>query len=108
MVGWMHVLSSVFLNQFPHQVINLHPALPDTFPGTDAIQRAYEAYRHGDISYSGCMVHYAVPEVDAGPVIVQQEVPIYPHDTLEQFEQRMHAAEHRLIVEAIRLVTSPQ
>ncbi len=103
LVGWMHILSPVFLEQFPGQVLNLHPALPGAFPGTHAIERAYRAYQRGDIAHSGCMVHYAVPEVDAGPTIAQVDVPIYPHDTLERFEQRMHEAEHRLIVEAIRI-----
>jgi formyltetrahydrofolate-dependent phosphoribosylglycinamide formyltransferase len=102
LAGWMHVLSPAFLNQFPGKVINLHPALPNTFAGTEAIERAFEAYQHGDISYSGCMMHYVVPEVDAGPVISQANVPFMEGDTLETFEARMHEAEHRLIVNAIR------
>jgi formyltetrahydrofolate-dependent phosphoribosylglycinamide formyltransferase len=102
LAGWMHILSPAFLEHFPRRVINLHPALPDTFPGTHAIQRAYVAYREGSITHSGCMVHYAVPEVDAGPTIAMAEVPLYPHDTLETFEERMHGAEHRLIVAAIQ------
>lgn len=102
LAGWMHILSSAFLDHFPHRVINLHPALPTTFPGTHAIERAYEAYQRGEITSSGCMVHYAVPEVDAGPVIAQAVVPFHPGDTLETFEERMHAAEHDLIVDAIR------
>ncbi len=100
LAGWMHVLSPAFLNQFAGRVINLHPALPGQFPGTEAIWRGYEAYRRGEITHSGCMVHYVVPEVDAGPVIVQAVVPIQPDDTSESFEARMHAAEHRIIVEA--------
>jgi formyltetrahydrofolate-dependent phosphoribosylglycinamide formyltransferase len=106
LAGWMHVLSPAFLNHFPGRVINLHPALPGFFAGTHAIQRAYEAYQRGEIAHSGCMVHYTVPEVDAGPVIAQAVVPIRPEDSLEAFEARMHAAEHRLIVEAIDLALS--
>lgn len=102
LAGWMHVLSPAFLDRFPHRVINLHPALPGMFPGTEAIQCAYQAYQRGEIAHSGCMIHYTVPEVDAGPVIAQAVVPIEPDDTLESFEARMHATEHRLIVEAIR------
>jgi formyltetrahydrofolate-dependent phosphoribosylglycinamide formyltransferase len=100
LAGWMHVLSPAFLNRFAGRVINLHPALPGQFAGTEAIRRGYEAYRRGEIAHSGCMVHYVVPEVDAGPVVVQAMVPIQPDDTLESFEARMHAAEHRIIVEA--------
>lgn len=107
LAGWMHVLSPAFLEQFPNRVINLHPALPEMFAGTHAIERAYTAYQAGEISASGCMVHYAVPEVDAGAVIEQAIVPIIPTDTLADFEARMHATEHQLLVRAIqRLIPS--
>lgn len=102
LAGWMHILSATFLDTFPGRVINLHPALPGTFAGTHAIPRAFDAFQRGVIAHSGCMVHYAIPEVDAGPVIVQEVVPIHHDDTLEEFEARMHAAEHRVIVEATR------
>lgn len=108
LAGWMHVLSPAFLDQFPRKAINLHPALPGTFPGVEGIQRAFEAYQRGEIAYSGCMVHYASPAVDAGDVIEQAIVPIEPDDTLETFEARMHAAEHRIIVAAIRTVAQRQ
>ena len=101
LAGWMHILSPAFLDRFPGRVLNLHPALPGTFPGTRAIERAYAAYRRGEIEHSGCMVHVTVTEVDAGPVVAQAVVPITPADTLADFEARMHAAEHRLIVRAI-------
>lgn len=104
LAGWMLILGSAFLNQFPNKVINLHPALPGTFPGVEAISRTYAAYQQGDVTQGGCMVHYVVPEVDSGPVITQVVVPIEPDDTFENFETRMHAAEHQLIVEAIRLI----
>ena len=99
----MHVLSAGFLDQFPNQVINLHPALPGAFPGTEAIRRTYEAYITGEVNSGGCMVHYVVPEIDAGSVIAQATVPINPDDTLDSFEARMHMTEHKLIVEAIRI-----
>jgi len=103
LAGWMHILTPAFLEPFPNKVINLHPALPGMFPGTNAIERAYEAYQSGEIESSGIMVHYAVPEVDAGEVIIQAEVPILPGDSLEDFETRMHTTEHRLIVQAVAL-----
>ena len=107
LAGWMHVLSNAFLSQFPNRVLNLHPALPGQFPGTGAIARAYEAARRGEIDHTGVMVHWVPDEaVDAGPVIVQEEVPIRPEDRLEELEARIHAVEHRLIVEAVRKVTA--
>ncbi|MFN2137887.1 MAG: phosphoribosylglycinamide formyltransferase [Candidatus Promineifilaceae bacterium] len=102
LAGWMHVLSPAFLDCFPGQVINLHPALPGQFDGVDGIERAFEAFERGEITYSGCMVHYAVPLVDAGPVILQQIVPFEEGDLLEDFALRMHAAEHFILVEAAR------
>jgi phosphoribosylglycinamide formyltransferase-1 len=104
LAGWMHILSPAFLDRFPGQVINLHPALPGTFPGTDGIRRTYQAYQRGEVAHGGCMIHYVIPEVDAGAVIVKEIVPIEPGDTLDRFEQRIHAAEHRIIVEAIHLI----
>ena len=104
LAGWMHILSAAFLNHFPHKVINLHPALPGQFAGTHAIQRAYEAYQRGEVEHTGCMVHFTIPEVDAGPVIAQAEVPILPDDTVADLEARMHQTEHQLLVSAIEKV----
>jgi formyltetrahydrofolate-dependent phosphoribosylglycinamide formyltransferase len=101
LAGWMHILSPAFLDRVEARVVNLHPALPGQFPGTHAIQRAFEAYQRGEITTTGCMIHEVVPEVDAGPVIAQAVVPILQGDTLATLEQRMHEAEHRLIVEAV-------
>jgi formyltetrahydrofolate-dependent phosphoribosylglycinamide formyltransferase len=102
LAGWMHILSAAFLDHFPNRVINLHPALPGQFAGTHAIQRAYEAYQRGEIAHTGCMVHFTIPEVDAGPVIAQAEVPILPTDSLADLEARMHQAEHEVLVTAVR------
>jgi len=109
LAGWMHVLSDAFLCHFPRRVINLHPALPGMFPGTDAIARAYEAYQRGEIEYTGCMVHLVLDEtIDAGLVLKREIVPIYPEDSLEILEERMHRTEHRLLVDAIAEVLVPQ
>lgn len=103
LAGWMLILGVGFLDRFP-RVINLHPALPDCFPGTDAIEHAYRAFQRGDTAHTGVMVHHVVAEVDAGPVIVQEIVPIRRDDTLANLTARVHDVEHRLIVEAIRRV----
>lgn len=101
LAGWMRVLTAAFLGAFPGKVINLHPALPGMFPGTHAIERALEAYQRGEIHETGVMVHYVPDEgVDCGPVIAQKIVVIQPDDTLETLEQRVHATEHKLLVEA--------
>jgi phosphoribosylglycinamide formyltransferase 1 len=107
LAGWMRVLSNRFLEHFPDRVINLHPALPGTFPGTHAIQRAFEAYRRGEIEHTGVMVHFVPDEgVDDGPLLAQEIVPIFSQDTLEILEARIHVVEHRLLVTALKQLVS--
>ena len=102
LLGWMRILSTSFLGWFPGMVVNLHPALPGELPGTDAIQRAYAEHHRGHRDHSGVMVHL-VPDagIDDGPALATARVEIYADDTLEVFEQRMHAAEHHLIVNTL-------
>jgi len=107
--GWMHLFTNAFLQQFPNRVVNLHPALPGTFPGMHGIQEAYEAHRQGRIAHTGVMVHLVPDEgVDAGPTVAQEVVPIHPEDTLEELEARIHAVEHRLLVQTLRALLSDQ
>lgn len=107
LAGWMRILSSAFLSQFPDQVINIHPALPGMFPGTHAIERAFAAYQRGEIDHTGVMVHLVPDEgVDNGPVLGTEIVPIQKDDTLESLEARVHQAEHRLLVNTLKSIIS--
>ncbi len=102
LAGWMHILGMNFLSEFPYRVINLHPALPGKFPGARAIQDAFEAFQRGEIKETGIMVHLVPDEqVDAGPVLGSQSVPIYPSDSIEMLENRIHQAEHTLLVQTL-------
>jgi formyltetrahydrofolate-dependent phosphoribosylglycinamide formyltransferase len=101
LAGWMLVLGRGFLEAFVDRVVNLHPALPGQFPGKDAIRRAWEAGQRGEVREAGVMVHRVVPEIDAGPVIAQEVVPLVPGEALAELEARMHAVEHRLLVRAV-------
>ena len=107
LAGWMHLLSDAFLDRFPDQVVNLHPALPGQFPGADAIAAALKAHAENRITRTGVMVHY-VPDhgIDSGPVIAALPVPIRVGDTIATLSARIHAAEHRLIVKAIAAALS--
>lgn len=103
LAGWMHILSSEFLKFFPYRVVNLHPALPGTFPGINAVERAFEAFQRKEIKKTGVMVHLVPDEaVDAGPVLESEAVPIYSTDTLDTLIQRVHTTEHRLLITALR------
>jgi phosphoribosylglycinamide formyltransferase-1 len=105
LAGWMRLLTSNFLSVFQNRVINLHPALPGTFPGTHAIERAYEAFQRAEIDHTGIMIHLVPDEgVDNGPVLATEIIPILPNDTLESLETRVHQTEHRLLVQTLKQV----
>ncbi len=103
LAGWMHILSSEFLKFFPYRVINIHPALPGTFPGINAVERALEAFQRKEIKKTGVMIHLVPDEaIDAGPVVESEAVPIYSTDTLDTLTQRVHNTEHRLLITALK------
>lgn len=103
LAGWMHILSEAFLGRFPSRVVNLHPALPGQFPGAHAIDDALAAFARGEVEQTGVMVHL-VPDarVDEGPALAEQAVPIRAGDTRETLAERIHAVEHRLLVETLQ------
>jgi phosphoribosylglycinamide formyltransferase-1 len=105
LAGWMRLLTMSFLKHYSMRVINLHPALPGTFPGTHAIEHAFEAFQRGEIEHTGVMVHFVPDEgVDDGPVIAQEIVTIQATDTVEELEERIHKVEHRLLAKALNRV----
>ncbi len=97
LAGFMRVVKPGFLQAFAGKVINLHPSLLPSFPGLDGIG---QAFRHG-VKITGCTVHHVIPAIDAGPIIDQAAVRVEPTDTLESLAQKIHAAEHRLLVEVV-------
>ena len=105
LAGWMHLLSMAFLDRFPDRVVNLHPAIPGMFPGATAIDETWAAYRAGQPTSAGVMVHYVVDEgVDDGPVIAWEEIPIHDEDSIDSLTERIHRVEHRLLVDAVAAV----
>jgi len=120
LAGFMRIFSAPFVERLGKRIINIHPALLPREGG------AGEAYTLGDgtqipalrglhvvraaldsgLKTTGSTVHYVTPEVDAGPVICQQEVSIEPGDTEEILQERLKSVEHHLIVEAIRQLSS--
>jgi formyltetrahydrofolate-dependent phosphoribosylglycinamide formyltransferase len=103
LAGWMRVLTTSFLGWFPGMVVNLHPALPGELPGTHAIERAFAEAQAGSRSRSGVMVHLVPDEgIDDGPVLACVEVPILAADTFDAFADRVHAAEHEVLVATLR------
>jgi phosphoribosylglycinamide formyltransferase-1 len=99
LAGWMSILTGVFLNHFRDRVINLHPSLLPSFPGLHAIEQALE----WGVKVTGVTVHYAEEVVDAGPPVLQRPVPVMDDDTLETLTERIRAAEHEIVPDAVRL-----
>lgn len=101
LAGFMRILTPTFLTRFDGLVINLHPSLPGDIIGAGAIERAFEEAQAGRREATGVMVHEAIAEVDAGPVLGQVTVPILPEDSLDTLKARVHAAEHKLLIEVV-------
>ncbi len=102
LAGWMRILTPAFLSHFPERVVNLHPALPGQFPGKDAVGQAWAAWEAGTLDHTGLMVHLAVPEVDAGPVLATTILRFRLGESRDAFEARLHTAEHDLLVQVLQ------
>lgn len=102
LAGWMRLLTMSFLSRFPERVVNLHPARPGELAGVHAIERAYDEFVAGQRTITGVMVHLVPDEgVDDGPVLATVDVPIAPDDTMDTLADRVHAAEHELLVDTL-------
>jgi phosphoribosylaminoimidazole-succinocarboxamide synthase/formyltetrahydrofolate-dependent phosphoribosylglycinamide formyltransferase len=101
LAGWNRIISKKFIQSFKN-IINIHPALPNTFIGQNCIRKAYEAYQRGEIKNTGSMVHKVIEMVDAGEVISQVDVDIYPDDTYQDLEDRVKSYEKGIMIEAIQ------
>lgn len=99
LAGFMRLLSPEFVQRYKGRIINIHPALLPSFKGTEAI---IDAFDYG-AKVTGVTVHFLDEEMDHGPIILQQAVPIEESDTLESLEAKIHKIEHRLYPEAVRL-----
>ena len=102
LAGWMRILTMSFLGWFPNRVVNLHPALPGELPGTAAIERAWDEAVAGERTRTGVMVHLVPDEgIDDGPVLGTASFEIDVPAGFDAFAATVHAAEHRLLVDAL-------
>jgi phosphoribosylglycinamide formyltransferase-1 len=99
LAGFMRILTPVFVRAFPNRILNIHPALLPSFPGTHGPGQAL-AY---GVRFSGCTVHFLDEGVDTGPIIVQAIVPVYDDDTEDTLAARILVQEHQVYPMAIRL-----
>ncbi len=98
LAGFMRVLTPWFIERWPGRLLNIHPALLPAFPGLDTHARALTS----GVKIHGASVHFVVPEVDAGPVIVQGAVPVHEGDSEDALAARVLAVEHRIYPQALR------
>ena len=98
LAGFMRVLTPAFLDHFPGKVLNIHPALLPSFPGTHGVAQAL-AY---GVTQAGATVHFVDSGVDTGPIIAQGSVPVLSDDTEETLAARVLTIEHRLYPMVLR------
>ena len=100
LAGFMRVLTPWFVSQWSGRMINIHPALLPSYRGLHTHERALE----DGVKIHGCTVHFVVPEMDAGPIIVQAAVPVLDDDTPDTLSARVLAQEHLVYPQALRLL----
>ena len=102
LAGYMQLLSPEFVGRFANRILNVHPALLPSFPGLDAIGQALE---HG-VRVTGVTVHLVDEGVDSGPILLQRPIPVPADRDREVLEEAIHATEHALLPEAIRMIAA--
>jgi phosphoribosylglycinamide formyltransferase-1 len=102
LAGFMRVLGSDFCAAFPNAILNIHPSLLPAFPGEHAVHQALE---HG-VKVSGATVHFVTADLDGGPIVAQEAVPVRNDDDADTLAARILEVEHRLYPEAIRRVAA--
>jgi phosphoribosylglycinamide formyltransferase-1 len=100
LAGFMRLLTPWFVGQWQNRMLNIHPALLPAFKGLDTHKRALET----GAKIHGATVHFVVPEMDSGPIIVQGAVAVRPDDNEATLSKRVLAVEHRIYPLALKLV----
>ena len=99
LAGYMRILTPYFCQAFENKIMNIHPALLPSFPGLHVQKKAID----WGVRFSGATVHFVIPEVDMGPIILQAVVPVLQDDTEETLSERILEEEHKIYPEAVRL-----
>jgi phosphoribosylglycinamide formyltransferase-1 len=100
LAGFMRLFTVEFVQRWSGRMLNIHPSLLPLFPGLDPHGQALRA----GAKTSGATVHFVIPEMDAGPIIAQQSVPVLPDDTSDTLAARVLEAEHRIYPLALKRV----
>jgi phosphoribosylglycinamide formyltransferase-1 len=98
MAGFMTILEHPIHDAFGGRITNTHPSLLPAFKGAHAVEDALAA----GVKVTGCTVHVATIEVDHGPILAQEAVPVRPGDTPETLHERVKEVERRLYPQVLR------
>ena len=99
LAGFLRLLTPEFVARYSGRMLNIHPSLLPSFPGLNAQQQAIDA----GVKVTGCTVHFVVPEVDAGPIVLQRAVEVVEGDSLESLSARILKQEHVIYPHAVKL-----
>ncbi len=102
LAGFMRILGPYIVNKYKHRIINIHPSLLPSFKGLHAQKQALDA----GVKISGCTVHFVDNDVDTGPIILQECVPVFDTDTELVLSERILIEEHKIYKKAINLYTN--
>lgn len=100
LAGFLRLLSAGLVSKWRDRLINIHPSLLPAFPGLHTHERVIEA----GAPETGCTVHFVRPEMDTGPIIIQETVQVRSGDTPESLSLRVLESEHRIYPRAVRLI----
>lgn len=100
LAGFMRILTPYFINHWEEKMINIHPSLLPDYKGLHTHERVLEDGK----AESGCTVHYVVPEMDSGTIIVQKRVNVEDGDTPDTLAARILEQEHVAYPEAVRVI----
>ena len=98
LAGFMRILGPEVVSRFENRILNVHPSLLPSFPGDRSVKEALE----WGVKLTGVTVHLVDDQVDHGPVVAQEAIPVLPDDDPASLETRVHEVEHRLLPMAVR------
>lgn len=98
LAGYMRLIGSTLLQEYPGAIVNIHPSLLPAFPGKDAIGQALDA----GVQVSGLTIHYVDAGMDTGPIIAQKEIRILSDDSRDDLQKRIQQQEHLIYPEILQ------
>ncbi|MFH1256108.1 MAG: phosphoribosylglycinamide formyltransferase [Candidatus Diapherotrites archaeon] len=102
LIGYMKIVTPIFVHAFENRIMNIHPSLLPAFAG-GMDKDVHSEVLNAGVSVTGCTLHFVTEEVDAGPVILQKAVKIENNDTVDSLKEKVQKAEQEIIIKAIKL-----